>query len=168
MATKKTMNTPVKKYAEGGSKDCVKKKCSDMEYWRQDLCRCVRFLSADSFKHPPSENDIMIKKQIKALRGETKPLTETVRSAGEGVSNIASQALLNAAKQVAKKKSKMGGATYKTGGMVNSNSKLVAAKSAGSKGVKAGVNPKAAASNVAKKPSKPRSKAPKKAKPGRG
>jgi hypothetical protein len=55
--------------------------------------------------------------------------------------------------------------TYKTGGMVNANAKLVADKSAGSKGVKSGVNPKAAASNVAKKPSKPRSKAPKKALP---
>lgn len=63
---------------------------------------------------------------------------------------------------------KNGGATkttYKTGGMVNANAKLVADKSAGSKGVKSGVNPKAAASNVAKKPSKPRSKAPKKAMP---
>ena len=63
---------------------------------------------------------------------------------------------------------KIGGSTkttYKTGGMVNANAKLVADKSAGSKGVKAGVNPKAAASNVAKKPSKPRSKAPKKALP---
>jgi hypothetical protein len=64
---------------------------------------------------------------------------------------------------------KKGGMTmkkmYKTGGMVNSNTKLVAAKSAGSKGVKAGVNPKAAASSTAKKPSKPRSKAPKKAVP---
>ncbi len=57
---------------------------------------------------------------------------------------------------------------YKTGGMVNANANLVAAKSAGSKGVKAGVNPKAAASNTAKKPAKPRSKAPKKATPGRG
>jgi hypothetical protein len=65
---------------------------------------------------------------------------------------------------------KIGGSTkttYKTGGMVNANAKLVADKSAGSKGVKAGVNPKAAASNVAKKPSKPRSKAPKKAAPGK-
>jgi hypothetical protein len=34
--------------------------------------------------------------------------------------------------------------------MVNANSKLQAAKSAGSKGVKSGVNPKAAASKVAK------------------
>jgi hypothetical protein len=56
---------------------------------------------------------------------------------------------------------------YKTGGMVNPNAKLQAAKAAGSKGVMSGVNPKAAASNVAKKPSKPRSKAPKKAAPGR-
>jgi hypothetical protein len=55
----------------------------------------------------------------------------------------------------------------KTGGMVNSNSKVFALKSAGSKGVKSRVNPKAAASNTAKKPSKPRSKAPKKATPGR-
>jgi hypothetical protein len=48
---------------------------------------------------------------------------------------------------------KKGGATkttYKTGGMVNANAKLQAAKSAGSKGVKSGVNPKAAASKVAK------------------
>jgi hypothetical protein len=39
---------------------------------------------------------------------------------------------------------------YKTGGMVNSNAKISALKSAGSKGVKSGVNPKAAASKVAK------------------
>jgi hypothetical protein len=56
----------------------------------------------------------------------------------------------------------------KTGGMVNPNTNLQAGKKAGSKGVKSGVNPKAAASNTAKKPSKPRSKAPKKATPGRG
>jgi len=61
-----------------------------------------------------------------------------------------------------------GNPRFKTGGMVNPNAKLQAAKSAGSKGVKPGVNPKAAASNTAKKPSKPRSKAPKKATPGRG
>jgi len=39
---------------------------------------------------------------------------------------------------------------YKTGGMVNSNTKVSALKSAGSKGVKSGVNPKAAASKVAR------------------
>ncbi len=60
------------------------------------------------------------------------------------------------------------GVKYKTGGMVNPNAKIQAGKVAGSKGVKSGVNPKAAASNTAKKPSKPRSKAPKKATPGRG
>ena len=65
---------------------------------------------------------------------------------------------------------KLGGATkktYKTGGMVNANAKLQATKSPGSKGVKPGVNPKAAASKTAKKPSASRSKAPKKATPGR-
>lgn len=54
---------------------------------------------------------------------------------------------------------------YKTGGMVNPNADLKATATAGSKGVKSGVNPKAAASSTAKKPSKPRSKAPKKAVP---
>lgn len=39
---------------------------------------------------------------------------------------------------------------YKTGGMVNSNAKVSAIKTAGSKGVKSGVNSKASASNVAK------------------
>ena len=56
----------------------------------------------------------------------------------------------------------------KTGGMVNANANLVATKSAGSKGGKSGVNPKGAASYTANTPSKPRSKAPKKATPGRG
>ena len=64
-------------------------------------------------------------------------------------------------------KAMYGKSVMKTGGMVNPNADLKATATAGSKGVKAGVNPKAAASNVAKKPSKPRSKAPKKAAPGR-
>ena len=42
------------------------------------------------------------------------------------------------------------GTYMKTGGMVNSNAKISALKSAGSKGVKSGVNPKAAVSKVAK------------------
>lgn len=58
------------------------------------------------------------------------------------------------------KKSKM-----KTGGMVNPNAKLQAAKSAGSKGVMSGVNPKATASKVAKGRSGGTSVAPKKAIP---
>ena len=64
-----------------------------------------------------------------------------------------------------KEKARMLKTNFKTGGMVNANAKLVADKSAGSKGVKVKVNPKAAASSTAKKPSKPRSKAPKKATP---
>jgi hypothetical protein len=40
--------------------------------------------------------------------------------------------------------------TYKTGGMVNSNAKISAIKTAGSKGVKSGVNPKVSASTTAK------------------
>jgi hypothetical protein len=56
-------------------------------------------------------------------------------------------------------------AKYKTGGMVNPNAKLQAAKVAGSKGVKSGVNPKAAASKVAKGRSGGTSAAPKTAIP---
>ena len=63
------------------------------------------------------------------------------------------------------KEKKKGGATYKTGGMVNPNAKLQAAKSAGSKGVKSGVNPKAAASKVARGRSGGTSTAPKTATP---
>lgn len=62
---------------------------------------------------------------------------------------------------------KKGGAMkkMKTGGMVNSNAKVKALKSAGSKGVKPGVNPKAAASKVAKGRSGGTSVAPKTATP---
>ena len=66
-----------------------------------------------------------------------------------------------------KEKARMLKTKFKTGGMVNANADLKATKSAGSKGVKPGVNPKAAASKTAKKPSASRSKAPKKATPGR-
>jgi|688.fasta_scaffold709913_2 hypothetical protein len=53
---------------------------------------------------------------------------------------------------------------YKTGGMVNSNAKVSALKSAGSKGVKSGENAKVSASKKAKgRPAK--STSPKKAKP---
>jgi hypothetical protein len=54
---------------------------------------------------------------------------------------------------------------YKTGGMVNSNAKVSAIKSAGSKGVKSGVNSKASASKVAKGKVGGTSKAPKTAVP---
>ena len=54
---------------------------------------------------------------------------------------------------------------YKTGGMVNSNAKVSALKSAGSKGVKSGTNPKATASKKAKGRSGGTSKAPRRANP---
>ena len=72
------------------------------------------------------------------------------------------------------KKYQIGGAEHfdpnghkkmKTGGMVNANANLKATATAGSKGVKSGVNPKAAASKVAKGRSGGTSKAPKTATP---
>ena len=52
--------------------------------------------------------------------------------------------------QAAKERRKEAPKTYKTGGMVNSNAKVSADKTPGSKGVKSGTNPKASASKVAK------------------
>lgn len=54
---------------------------------------------------------------------------------------------------------------YKTGGMVNSNTKVSALKVAGTKGTKSGVNSKVSASKVAKGRSGGTSTAPKKANP---
>lgn len=113
MGTKKVMKSPVKKYAAGGTQNCIKKKCSDTEYWRQDLCRCVKMLSIDSIKHPPSGNDSWF-----GAFGEYKDAEKMKQTAGSLFENV---------KKV-KKKSKMGGVTYKTGGMVNSNTKLFASK----------------------------------------
>jgi uncharacterized protein YgiM (DUF1202 family) len=63
-------------------------------------------------------------------------------------------------------RSKYGGAKkYMTGGMVNSNAKVSALKSAGSNGVKSGVNPKAKASTTTKGKTGGTSKAPTKATP---
>jgi hypothetical protein len=62
-------------------------------------------------------------------------------------------------------KAMYGKAMMKTGGMVNSNTKASADKSAGSKGVKSGVNAKASASKKAKGKVGGTSKAPKKANP---
>jgi hypothetical protein len=55
--------------------------------------------------------------------------------------------------------------TYKTGGMVNANTKVSADKTPGSKGVKSGENAKVSASKKAKGKVGGTSKAPKKAKP---
>jgi hypothetical protein len=54
------------------------------------------------------------------------------------------------AKRVKKGYKSLSTASFKTGGMVNSNAKISADKTAGSKGVKSGVNPKASSSKVAK------------------
>jgi hypothetical protein len=57
--------------------------------------------------------------------------------------------------------------TYKTGGMVNSNTKVQADKTPGSKGVKSGINTKVSASKKAKGKVGGISTAPKKATPGK-
>jgi len=92
-----------------------------------------------------------------------KPSMNAAEYRAKAIERYGSEELAREAKAIQKK----GGTTYKTGGMVNPNAKLQAAKSAGSKGVKSGVNPKAAASKVARGRSGGTSVAPKKATPGR-
>ena len=98
-----------------------------------------------------------------AKKGTTQTLekTDPVRVPKEGV------AVATGKKDNASNSAQMdrGVSRYKTGGMVNSNSKVSALKSAGSKGVKSGTNPKASASKKAKGRSGGISKAPKKANP---
>ena len=57
--------------------------------------------------------------------------------------------------------------TFKTGGVVNPNAKVSAIKSAGSKGVKSGVNPKASAQKAARGKVGGISKSPKTASPSK-
>jgi hypothetical protein len=65
------------------------------------------------------------------------------------------------------KKIKAKASTMKTGGMVNTNTKVSVLKKAGTNGVKSGINPKAKASTVAKGRVGGTSTAPKKATPGK-
>ena len=95
--------------------------------------------------------------------GTGKPSINAADFRAKVIERYGSEEAARAAKAIQKK----GGSTYKTGGMVNPNAKLQAAKVAGSKGVKSGVNPKAAASKVARGRSGGTSTAPKKATPGR-
>ena len=90
-----------------------------------------------------------------------------IRAVASGAEAASSAANAVRSTREAVGKMKKGGATkkYKTGGMVNSNAKVSALKSAGSKGVKSGVNPKAAASKVAKGRAGGTSSAPKTAVP---
>jgi hypothetical protein len=94
--------------------------------------------------------------------GYIPPAGKKMQSGGtsEGYGNTTSG-------EIAKPPMKKGGTAkkMKTGGMVNPNAKLQAGKVAGSKGVKSGVNPKAAASKVAKGRSGGTSAAPKAALP---
>jgi len=91
---------------------------------------------------------------------------KAVGSGAEAVANVAGA--VKDSREAFAPRQKMGGrtkSTYKTGGMVNSNAKVSALKSAGSKGVKSGVNLKAAVSKIAKGRVGGTSTAPKKAVP---
>jgi hypothetical protein len=91
---------------------------------------------------------------------------KAVGAGAEAVANVTDA--VNSVRGGMTPRQKMGGrtkSTYKTGGMVNSNAKVSALKSAGSKGVKSGVNLKAAVSKIAKGRVGGTSTAPKKAVP---
>jgi hypothetical protein len=97
--------------------------------------------------------------------GPRSPSMNAADYKAKAVAKYGSEETARDAKAIQKK----GGATkkMKIGGMVNPNAKLQAAKSAGSKGVMSGVNPKAAASKVVRGRVGGTSVAPKKATPGR-
>jgi hypothetical protein len=160
MATKKMVKKPVMK--KGG----YLKKKGDGGGWHAPMALPENPKTQSPMVGPmnnPANNNIQ--NVPNAASSAKKANLQSVPSAGS--SNV-----LNAADKIKigmqnTPKQKKGGSMkkMKTGGMVNANANLKATATAGSKGVKSGVNPKAAASNVAKKPSKPRSKAPKKALP---
>lgn len=88
---------------------------------------------------------------------------KAVGAGAEAVANVTDA--VNSVRGGIKKNGGVAKSTYKTGGMVNSNAKVSALKSAGSKGVKSGVNLKAAVSKIAKGRVGGTSTAPKKAVP---
>jgi hypothetical protein len=78
----------MKKYKIGGTKDCKKQSCPETHYWRQDLCRCVKHLSADSVKNPPSKNDLMVKKEIKKAKEAVGTLQKNASNNLKKVKNL--------------------------------------------------------------------------------
>jgi hypothetical protein len=111
------------------------------------------------------------KKTKSGRRSIPEPVKKVIKAAGTGagavVAYLQKQKIGEGIEKLLGSKQMGGSTNYKTGGMVNANANLKATKSAGSKGVKHGVNPKATASSTVKKPSAARSKAPKKATPGK-
>jgi hypothetical protein len=103
----------------------------------------------------------------------TKKAFENIKKNKSGLKLSPEQELRKKVKEDIEKRSsatkmqKGGIKKYKTGGMVNSNAKVSADSTPGSKGVKPGVNPKAAASKVARGRVGGISTAPKKATPGK-
>ena len=105
----------------------------------------------DAMKKAMGQKPVSTKKTMKYVR---KNGSGYIPSGNKGYDAYKKSAIEKTGSEEAARNTNMikknGGAKYKTGGMVNPNAKLQAAKTAGSKGVKSGVNPKAAASKVAK------------------
>lgn len=125
----------------------TKMRCPRGQAWDTKLKKCVDI---------DSESQSIMGYSIKGgknLFGEDSPMEGEYEKERRKSTNPTGKNVFNTVYTKAKKlmNQKVGGstkATYKTGGMVNANANLVATK-------------------TAKKPAKPRSKAPKKAAPGR-
>jgi len=133
----------MKKYAAGGKTDPAKKKARLEKRANKVMGRAQRTYA----------------ESLGAIEDAKKSGTKADYAGAEQLQN---RSLRQEAKA---KRLKAKATSMKTGGMVNSNAKVSALKSAGSKGVKSGVNPKASASKVAKGRSGGTSKAPKTATP---
>jgi hypothetical protein len=116
-------------------------------------------MNRDPYAPPSSEFKTTINKTITDKSGNSK--TKEIKGTKRKFDRLYRQG-----QKATEYEAKKSGATkMKTGGMVNANAKVSAIKSAGSKGVKSGVNPKASASKVAKGKVGGTSKAPKTAVP---
>ena len=128
------MKTKMKKYQDGGSKKKTTKKPSTSTPFQNYMKSTPGAQASDTTQSFSGSRNTDNPKLDKAYN-------ETYYAGRENERRTGSDKV--------KYDSKGKRVKFKTGGMVNPNAKLQASKTAGSKGVKSGVNPKAAASKRA-------------------
>ncbi len=157
---KKMGGTMKKKYANGGPTEPEKKASEPQPVTAQDKVNAAVGKTASDYAKMTGKEYRAEKRGIKraqkldriASGKQGDRVDNVIKAVASGAEAASSAANAIRSTREAVGKMKKGGTMkkYKTGGMVNSNAKVSALKSAGSKGVKSGVNPKAAASKVAK------------------
>ena len=158
---KKMGGTMKKKYANGGPTEPEKKTSETQPVKTEDKVASVTTAkTASDYARMTGKEYRAEKRGVKRAQkldriasgkqGDRVDNVIKAVAAGADAASSAASAVKNTREAIGKMKNGGTMKKYKTGGMVNSNAKVSALKSAGSKGVKSGVNPKAAASKVAK------------------